>query len=175
MTAALYTAREGIDTLVIEKAAMGGQAAATQWLDNVPGFATGIEGATFSDQLFRQTERFGVEFLRLKDDRFFGEAILHAVERCWSAYERFVLCATIALGLLQLIALRFESQVWQQHTLYLRTQSRSLPSERTVRQVLAPEVLQQFVNLPPNSIIAKIQRGFDSLDDNDDTPQRFQA
>jgi thioredoxin reductase (NADPH) len=67
LTAALYTAREGIDTLVIERAAMGGQAAATQWLDNVPGFAEGVEGVAFSDQLFRQTERFGVEFLQAQD------------------------------------------------------------------------------------------------------------
>lgn len=100
---------------------------------------------------------------------------LHAVELCWNAYERFVLCAAIALGLLQLIALRFETQVWQHHTLYLRTQSRSLPSERTVKQVLAPEVLKQFVNLPTNSIIAKIQRGFDHLDDDDHAAQRFEA
>ena len=48
LTAALYTAREGIDTLVIERAALGGQAATTQWLDNVPGFNEGISGADFS-------------------------------------------------------------------------------------------------------------------------------
>jgi thioredoxin reductase (NADPH) len=67
LTAALYTAREGIDTLVIERAAMGGQAAATQWLDNVPGFADGIEGITFSDQMYRQAQRFDVEFLQAQD------------------------------------------------------------------------------------------------------------
>ena len=54
LTAALYAAREGIDTLVIERAAVGGQAATTQWLDNVPGFADGIEGAAFSTQLGRR-------------------------------------------------------------------------------------------------------------------------
>ena len=67
MTAALYTAREGIDTLVIERAALGGQAAATQWLDNVPGFAEGIEGAKFADQLRRQASRFGVEMLQAQE------------------------------------------------------------------------------------------------------------
>jgi thioredoxin reductase (NADPH) len=50
LTAALYTAREGIDTLVIERAAMGGQAAATQWLDKVPGFDDGVEGSEFSER-----------------------------------------------------------------------------------------------------------------------------
>ncbi len=67
LTAALYTAREGIDTLVIEPAAIGGQAAATQWLDNVPGFAGGIEGIAFADQMYRQAQRFDVEFLQAQD------------------------------------------------------------------------------------------------------------
>jgi len=67
LTAALYTAREGIDTLIIERAAPGGQAATTQWLDNVPGFAEGISGAEFSAQLRKQAERFGVELLQAQD------------------------------------------------------------------------------------------------------------
>ncbi len=67
LTAALYTAREGIETLVIERAALGGQAATTQWLDNVPGFSEGISGANFSAQLRAQAERFGVEFLQAQD------------------------------------------------------------------------------------------------------------
>lgn len=67
LTAALYAAREGIDTLVIERAALGGQAAATERLDNLPGFADGIEGAQFADQLRRQAARFGVEMLQAQD------------------------------------------------------------------------------------------------------------
>lgn len=67
LTAALYTAREGIDTLVIERAALGGQAAATERLDNVPGFADGVEGAHFAGQLRLQAERFGVEMLQAQD------------------------------------------------------------------------------------------------------------
>jgi len=67
LTAALYTAREGIDTLVVERAALGGQAATTQWLDNVPGFGEGISGADFSGQLRFQAERFGAELLQAQD------------------------------------------------------------------------------------------------------------
>ncbi len=67
LTAALYTAREGIDTLVIERAALGGQAAATQWLDNVPGFSEGIAGGEFASQLRKQAERFDVEILQAQD------------------------------------------------------------------------------------------------------------
>lgn len=67
LTAALYAAREGMDTLVIERAALGGQAAATERLDNMPGFADGIEGAKFADQLRQQAARFGVEMLQAQD------------------------------------------------------------------------------------------------------------
>jgi thioredoxin reductase (NADPH) len=63
LTAALYTAREAIDTLVIERAAFGGQAAGTEKLDNMPGFPEGVGGIEFSQRLRRQAERFGVELL----------------------------------------------------------------------------------------------------------------
>jgi thioredoxin reductase (NADPH) len=81
LTAALYTAREGLDTLVIERAAPGGQAATTERLDNVPGFADGIEGATFASQLRKQTERFGVEILQAQDVvRFHSHDNYHCVD-----------------------------------------------------------------------------------------------
>lgn len=67
LTTALYTAREGIDTLVIERAALGGQAAATEKLDNLPGFPTSIAGLDFSERLRHQAERFGVELLQAQD------------------------------------------------------------------------------------------------------------
>jgi thioredoxin reductase (NADPH) len=61
LTAALYLAREGIDTLVLDRAGLGGQAGVTERLDNFPGFPEGISGAEFADRLKRQAERFGVE------------------------------------------------------------------------------------------------------------------
>jgi thioredoxin reductase (NADPH) len=67
LTAALYMAREGLDTLVIEKAGMGGQTGITQTLDNFPGFAEGIAGADFADRLTQQAKRFGVEILQAQD------------------------------------------------------------------------------------------------------------
>ncbi len=67
LTAALYAAREGIDTLVIERAAFGGQAAATMRLDNVPGFDEGVSGQELSARFRRQAERFGVEMLQAQD------------------------------------------------------------------------------------------------------------
>lgn len=67
LTAALYTSREGIDTLVVERSAIGGQAAATMHLDNVPGFHEGITGAELAGRFRKQAERFGVEFLQAQD------------------------------------------------------------------------------------------------------------
>jgi len=63
LTAGLYTAREGIDTLVIERGGVGGQAGVTERLDNFPGFPDGVTGDEFAGRLRRQAERFGVEVL----------------------------------------------------------------------------------------------------------------
>ncbi len=63
LTAALYAAREGIETLVIERAGVGGQAGTTERIDNYPGFSQGIGGAELADRMRAQVERFGVEIL----------------------------------------------------------------------------------------------------------------
>ncbi len=67
LTAAFYAGREAVDTLVIERAAYGGQAAATEKLDNMPGFPDGVEGIEFAGRLRAQAERFGVELLQAQD------------------------------------------------------------------------------------------------------------
>jgi thioredoxin reductase (NADPH) len=67
LTAALYAAREGIDTLVIERGGVGGQAGITERLDNFPGFPEGISGSEFADRLRQQAERFGVEILQAQE------------------------------------------------------------------------------------------------------------
>jgi thioredoxin reductase (NADPH) len=67
LTAALYAAREGISTLVVERAGVGGQAGVTERLDNFPGFPEGVTGAEFADRLRQQAERFGVEILPAQD------------------------------------------------------------------------------------------------------------
>ncbi len=67
LTAALYAAREGIETLVIERAGVGGQAGITERLDNFPGFPEGVSGAEFADRLRLQAERFGVEILSAQE------------------------------------------------------------------------------------------------------------
>jgi thioredoxin reductase (NADPH) len=63
LTAALYSAREGIETLVVERSGLGGQAGISERLDNFPGFPEGIGGAELADRLTAQCRRFGVELL----------------------------------------------------------------------------------------------------------------
>ena len=58
-TAALYAARAGLTTLVLEKLSAGGQMALTEQIDNYPGFEEGIDGFTLAEQMQRQAEAFG--------------------------------------------------------------------------------------------------------------------
>lgn len=59
LAAAVYTAREDIETLIFEKGVVGGLAAITDKVDNYPGFPEGIEGLQLADNLRLQAERFG--------------------------------------------------------------------------------------------------------------------
>ena len=59
LSAAIYTTREDIETLLIERGVIGGLAAVTDKVDNYPGFPDGIEGLTLADNLRKQAERFG--------------------------------------------------------------------------------------------------------------------
>lgn len=59
LTAAIYTTREDIETLLFERGVPGGLAAVTDKIDNYPGFAEGIEGLTLASELQKQAERFG--------------------------------------------------------------------------------------------------------------------
>lgn len=59
LTAAIYTTREDIETVLYEKAVVGGLAAITDKVDNYPGFSEGIEGLKLADELQKQAERFG--------------------------------------------------------------------------------------------------------------------
>lgn len=64
LTAAIYSSREGLSTLVIEKAGIGGQVGLTRHMENFPGFDEGISGSDLAGRLRRQAERFGVEILQ---------------------------------------------------------------------------------------------------------------
>jgi len=61
--AALYSARAGLTTLVIEKLSPGGQLGLTEQIDNYPGFEEGIDGFTLGMRMQQGAERFGAETL----------------------------------------------------------------------------------------------------------------
>ena len=63
LSTALYAAREGIETLVVESSAIGGQAGVTERIDNYLGFPDGVEGARLADDMRSHAERFGAEML----------------------------------------------------------------------------------------------------------------
>ena len=58
-TAALYGARAGLSTLILEKLSAGGQMALTHQIDNYPGFPEGIDGFELAESMQQQAERFG--------------------------------------------------------------------------------------------------------------------
>ncbi len=60
-SAALYTARAGFDTLVIEKMSAGGQMTLTGDIDNYPGFPEGVDGFTLGMNMQLGAERFGTK------------------------------------------------------------------------------------------------------------------
>ncbi|MBR2354088.1 MAG: thioredoxin-disulfide reductase [Clostridia bacterium] len=60
-TAALYAARAGLSTLVLEKFSAGGQMTETPMIENYPGVPDGIDGFSLGDQMKRGAERFGAE------------------------------------------------------------------------------------------------------------------
>ena len=60
-TSALYAARAGLDAIVLEKLAPGGQMALSHQIDNYPGFVDGIDGFFFFFQMQQGAERFGAQ------------------------------------------------------------------------------------------------------------------
>ncbi|MGD0832923.1 MAG: FAD-dependent oxidoreductase [Candidatus Dormibacteria bacterium] len=63
LAAAIYAAREGIDSLIVDRSALGGQAGVTERVDNYPGFPDGIGGAELADRFVAQARRYGIETL----------------------------------------------------------------------------------------------------------------
>jgi thioredoxin reductase (NADPH) len=75
LAAAVYAASEGLDVLVIESEAPGGQAGSSSKIENYLGFPTGISGGALAGRALTQAEKFGAEVVvaktavRLRCDR----------------------------------------------------------------------------------------------------------
>jgi thioredoxin reductase (NADPH) len=61
LATAIYTSRDGMKTLILEREATGGLASTTELIENYPGFPDGINGLELTDRFRKQAERFGTE------------------------------------------------------------------------------------------------------------------
>src|SRR5439155_19876150 len=72
LAAAMYGASEGLDVLVLESNAPGGQAGASSKIENYLGFPTGISGQDLAGNAYAQAQKFGAQLLIAKNARGLG-------------------------------------------------------------------------------------------------------
>jgi thioredoxin reductase (NADPH) len=66
LAAAVYAASEGLDVLVLESGAPGGQAGSSSKIENYLGFPTGISGQELTGRAYTQAQKFGAEVVIAK-------------------------------------------------------------------------------------------------------------
>ena len=88
LAAAVYAASEGLDVLVLETTAPGGQAGSSSKIENYLGFPTGITGRALAGRALAQAQKFGADVaiansaVRLRCDRRPYEICLLYTSRC---------------------------------------------------------------------------------------------
>ena len=94
-TAALYAARAGLDTLIIERMSAGGQMALTGEIENYPGFENGIDGFTLGTKMQSGAERFGAktEYAEVEGVRL-DSRVKEIITSSGSLFSRTVVIAT---------------------------------------------------------------------------------
>jgi thioredoxin reductase (NADPH) len=66
LAAAVYASSEGLDTLVVERESIGGQAGSSSLIRNYLGFARGVSGAELAQRAFQQAWVFGTRFIHAR-------------------------------------------------------------------------------------------------------------
>jgi len=99
LTAAIYTSREGFNTLLLEKGICGGLPATTDLIENYPGFPDGINGMQLIDKFKEQVLRFGTNIIEFKEAKRIepaGERIkVQIAEEEYNAYAVIVASGSI--------------------------------------------------------------------------------
>lgn len=67
LAAAVYAASEGLSTLVLERAAVGGQAGSSSLIRNYLGFSRGVSGAELAERAYQQAWVFGARFAQARE------------------------------------------------------------------------------------------------------------
>lgn len=97
LAAAVYAASEGLNTLIVEQQAVGGQAGTSSLIRNYPGFSRGISGAQLAFRSFQQAWAFGSDFLFMRSAvglRAEGDHRVVELSDGGSALARSVIIAT---------------------------------------------------------------------------------
>ena len=99
LTAAIYTSREGFETLLLEKGVCGGLPATTDLIENYPGFPDGINGMQLIDKFKNQALRFGTsisEYEEVRKIESVGKRIkVQTAKQQYSAYVVIVASGSI--------------------------------------------------------------------------------
>jgi thioredoxin reductase (NADPH) len=77
LTAGIYLGRE-IRTLLIDKEGFGGNVKNVEWIENYPGFSTGVSGAQLSSEIMNQATKYGLQMEMAE----VGEIELYSGSRC---------------------------------------------------------------------------------------------
>ena len=83
LTAGLYTSRDRLKSLIIERGFFGGLISTAEWVDNFPGFPEGVSGMELAQNLHKQATRFGLETLNAEVtgiDVYPGEKVVKTSE-----------------------------------------------------------------------------------------------
>lgn len=67
LSAAVYAASEGVKTVLIERAVVGGQAGTSSLIENYLGYPDGVSGAELAERARRQAMKFGVDLLLMRE------------------------------------------------------------------------------------------------------------
>jgi thioredoxin reductase (NADPH) len=97
LAAAVYGASEGLETLVVEREALGGQAGSSSLIRNYLGFSRGVSGSELAQRAYQQAWVFGTDFVLMRDVtslRTHGERLVLSISDGSEVRARAVVLAT---------------------------------------------------------------------------------